>query len=104
MHKLFSSQNKDDSWVGTAEAKSIFFKFNVRKAIENANSSMASMRYKEIIGKITIEPWEDDEVVICVDAMPIGKTLGKRDALVVSKWLMSAFEDLKVSTRTSDAR
>lgn len=44
--------------------------------------------------ELTIEAWEGDEYVICLNGRVIGQTLHRGDAHIVKHWLGTALSDI----------
>ena len=50
---------------------------------------------------IDLERWEADEYVITINGKPVGQTLGKTDAMLVTRWLATSLKDLCEAVKQS---
>ena len=60
--------------------------------------SLADRPAKEEIDRktrITLEPWEADEYIICLKGKPIGHTVSRHDGYMIKRWLETAIKDIE---------
>ena len=49
--------------------------------------------------KITLEPWEADEYIICLRGKPIGQTVALIDGYMIKRWLETAIKEIENEVR-----